>query len=95
MVKHTTNDSKKKWSPSTNYPAIEALVESEDFSEVNKAFEKAYRELETLAQKKKGLKKGREAEKGMVAIERVIALFKELVSIKYQMQKGIEKTKRL
>lgn len=72
--------------PSKQYPTIEGLIESERFEAINKAFETAYGELEAIASKKSGLKKGREAEKIMVAIDEVMGLLKELLQLKYQMQ---------
>lgn len=71
---------------SAGYPAVEALIDSENFDNINRAFEKAYLELDTINRKKRGLKKGRDAKKAMKAIEHVVDLFKELLSIKYRLQ---------
>src|SRR3989338_8142968 len=77
--------------PSLGYPHIEQLIDYEDFSKLNTAFEKTYHTLETLAQSKKGLKKSREALKGMKAIERVTQLLRELLEVKYRMQEAVKK----
>ncbi len=66
------------------YPAIEALIDSEDFSLVNETFEAAYGELAEESKIKRGLRKSREAKKAMHAIELVMALLKELLEIKYK-----------
>lgn len=72
---------------SAGYPAVERLIDSEDFDRVNAIFEGAYKELQGISRKKKGLKRSREAKKAMLAIEHVMDLFKELLEIKYQLQK--------
>lgn len=77
---------------SAGYPAIEELIDSEDFSAVNKAFEKAYSELADQARVKRGLKKSREAKKGMHSIELVMSLFKELLEIKYRIQEMLKRS---
>lgn len=75
---------------SAGYPAVEKLIDTENFGEVNKAFEKAYKELDEINRKKKGLKKGRDAKKAMKAIEHVVDLFKELLEIKYRLQEMMD-----
>ena len=79
---------------SAGYPAVEKLIESEDFIEINKVFEKAYAELEELGKKKRGLKKGRDAKKAMLAIEHVMDLFKELLEIKYRLQEMLAQAEK-
>lgn len=74
--------------PTSQYPTIEALIESESFDSINAAFERAYTELEALASKKSGLKKGRDAEKVMAAIDEVMGLLKELLQLKFQMKEA-------
>jgi hypothetical protein len=74
---------------SAGYPAVERLIDTEDFTEINEAFGKAYEELEEIARKKRGLKKGRDAKKAARAIENVMALFKELLEIKYKIQEMV------
>ena len=71
---------------SAGYPAVEKLVDSEEFAEINKAFEVAYTALDEINRKKRGLKKGRDAKKAMKAIEHAVDLFKELLEIKYRLQ---------
>lgn len=80
-----------KQQPSLGYPHIERLIDSEDFSKVNTAFESAYHTLEKLSEDKRGLKKSRDASKGMKAIERVTQLLRELLEIKYRMQEMVKK----
>lgn len=77
--------------PLTSYPAVERLIDSEEFGPVNKAFETAYKELGEFQQKKKGLKKSRDAKKAMTAIEHVVDLFKELLKIKYELATMLER----
>jgi len=83
MVKQTKQNEPKK---SFGYPAIEELIDSEDFSKVNPAFESFYKELDAIAKKKRGLKKGKDAKKAMDSVELVMSLLKELLEIKYQLQ---------
>lgn len=71
---------------SAGYPAVEDLIESEDFNQINDTFEKAYQGLETLAKTTGGLKKSREARKAMKSIELVMDLLRELLAIKYKLQ---------
>lgn len=81
---------------SAGYPEIEHLIETEDFSEVNSKFQEAYNELEEVSKHKRGLKKSREAKKAMRAIELVMDLFRELLTIKYKLQEiAAEKQSKL
>ncbi|MFH1874573.1 MAG: hypothetical protein ABH859_05235 [Pseudomonadota bacterium] len=89
-TKKTTQSPKK---PSAGYPEIEELIETEDFSEVNKKFQNAYDQLEELGKKKKGLKKSRDAKQAMLSIELVMELFRELLTIKYRLEELSGKTK--
>jgi len=73
------------------YPAVEKLIETEDFSEINSVFEKAYNDLSEVARVKRGLKKSREAKKAMRSIELVMTLFKELLEIKYRINALLKK----
>ena len=68
------------------YPRVEQLVDSEDFSDVNEAFEVAYAELGTLVSKSRSIKKGKDAKKAMKAMELTMDLFRDLLEIKYQLQ---------
>jgi len=89
MFEITERDGKKVLS--AGYPAVEKLIESEDFSTINRVFEAAYDELEAISRKKRGLKKSRDAKKAMKAIERVMDLFRELLEIKYQIQAMLDR----
>lgn len=66
------------------YPAVEQLVDSEDFDRVNREFGRAYDELEAIAKQKGGLGKASDAKKGMRALERVMDLLKYLLKLKYE-----------
>lgn len=79
---------------SAGYPAVEKLIDSEDFVEINKVFGGAYTELDELGRKKRGLKKSREAKKAMLAIEHVMDLFKELLEIKYRIQDMLDQSNK-
>ncbi len=79
---------------SAGYPAIEKLIDTEDFSVVNDVFEKAYNDLSGQSKIKRGLKKSREAKKGMLAIELTMNLFKELLEIKYKIQEMLKRTQK-
>jgi hypothetical protein len=68
------------------YPEVEYLIETEDFAEINEKFKIAYEQLEGIARHKRGLKKSREARKAMKAMELVMDLFRELLTIKYRLQ---------
>lgn len=68
------------------YPRVEKLIETEDFAEVNEAFEAAYAELGSFASKTRSIKKGKDAKKAMKAMELTMDLFRELLEIKYQLQ---------
>lgn len=73
------------------YPNVEKLIDSEDFGALNKAFSKAYGELEKVAKAKGGLKTEREAKKAMQALDKVSELLKELLQIKYRLQEELSK----
>jgi len=81
---------KGKKTITAGYPAVENLIDSEDFDELNEVFENAYDELGAISRKKKGLKRKKEAKKAMNAIEKVMDLFKELLEIKYRLQGMID-----
>lgn len=84
MIETVERDGKRTLS--AGYPAVEKLIDSEEFSQINRVFEAAYAELEAINRKKRGLKKGRDAKKAMRAIEHIMDLFKELLEIKYRLQ---------
>ncbi len=79
---------------SAGYPAIESLIDSENFDAVNNAFEKAYNELVEQAKVKRGLKKSREAKKAMRSIELVVNLFKELLEIKFRLLEVLKRAQK-
>ena len=75
--------------PTTNYPYIEKLIDSEDFTAINQAFTGAYRDLEKISKEKKGLRKNSDAKMAMKALEQVMELLKELLRIKYRLQQEL------
>ena len=82
------NVPKKDQEKVVGYPEIEKLIDSEDFSEVNKAFEKAYGELDAIARKKSGYGKGKDAKNAMKSLELVMDLLRGLLALKYKLQAG-------
>ena len=78
----------------SGYPAIEKLIDTEDFTELNDAFEAAYGELFDLSKRKKGLKSQRDAKKAMRSLELTMELLRELLAIKYKLQEEAEKKPR-
>ncbi|MBI4125802.1 MAG: hypothetical protein HY609_04710 [Deltaproteobacteria bacterium] len=77
--------------PSLGYPHVEKLIDSEDFDEINRSFQKAYADLEKISKEKRGLGKGKEAKQAMQALEKCSELLKELLQIKYRLQEEIKK----
>ncbi len=75
------------------YPAVERLIDTENFDELNETFEAAYAELFEISKKKKGLKTRRDAKKAMRALELTLDLFRELLAIKYKLQEDAEKAR--
>ncbi|MBI4212513.1 MAG: hypothetical protein HY540_07745 [Deltaproteobacteria bacterium] len=69
------------------------MIDSEDFDDVNRVFTAAHDDLSELHRKKKGLGKSRDAKKAMKAIELTMALFRELLGIKYNLQNQLKKAK--
>lgn len=67
------------------YPAIERLIDTEDFSEINGTFEHAYSELFDISKKKRGLKTQRDAKRAMRSLELTLELLRELLAIKYHL----------
>lgn len=87
----STHKGGKKEIPTTTYPRIEALLDTEDFEPVNKSFTAAYGELEKIARQKAGLGKSKLAKKAMKAYQLVMDLLKELLKLKYQMMEAAKK----
>ena len=77
-----------------SYPAVEGLIETEDFSELNAVFEAAYAELLAITKRKKGFKTQRDAKKVMKALELTLDLLRELLAIKYHLQEEASKKVR-
>lgn len=87
----------KKQAPSStpqSYPEVETLIDSEDFSEVNKVFSQAYAQLAEIAEKKSGFGKSRDAKKIMQALELSMELFRELLEIKYNLKAAQTKAQK-
>lgn len=80
--------------PSVGYPAIEDLIETEQFDVVNKAFGDAYTQLSEMVSKKKGLRAPRDAKIAMQAIDHVMELLKELLAVKYTLLREQEGQKK-
>lgn len=77
------------------YPAIERLIDTEDFDDLNKAFEAAYAELMDAQKKRKGLKTQKDTKKAMCSLELTMELLRELLSIKYRLaEQGKQGKKR-
>lgn len=70
----------------TGYPVVERLIDTEDFSAINRAFEKAYADLYDLSKKKKGFGTKKDITKAMRSLELTLDLFRELLAIKYKLQ---------
>jgi hypothetical protein len=73
------------------YPAIEKLIDTEDFDLINKNYGRAYEELEKFS-KQKGLGTASNAKKAMKALEKVMDLLKYLLKLKYQYMAAQEKS---
>lgn len=76
------------------YPAVERLIDTENFEELNETFEAAYAELFEISKKRKGFKARRDAKKAMRSLELTLDLFRELLAIKYKLQEQAEKAKK-
>ena len=74
----------------SGYPAVEKLIDTEDFTELNTTFEVAYGELMELSKRKKGLKTQRDAKRAMRSLELTMELLRELLAIKYRIQEEAE-----
>ena len=74
--------------------AIEQLIDSEDFTDVNEEFERAYNELDEIARKKSGIGKGKDAKKAMKSLELVMDLLRDLLAVKYKLQENAKKTEK-
>jgi hypothetical protein len=88
MKKEGMKTTRQELDLAAQFPEIEKLMESEDFSKVNKQLGDAYHALEKLSRGKGGLGKSSEARKGMKAIERVMDLLRELLKMKYKLMES-------
>lgn len=70
------------------FPEIEKLLETEDFSRINANFQQAYEALEKMSRGRGGMGKSRDARKAMKAIERVMDLLRDLLKLKYQLKEN-------
>lgn len=89
MALKSTPDKKASKAPvSLGYPHIEALLETENFTPVNKSFGEAYQKLETIMKDRSvGLKKQKNAQKAIVGYELAVGLMNELLKIKKEMHR--------
>lgn len=71
---------------SAGYPAVEELLDAEQFDAVNKAFFDAYQQLSEIIKKKKGLKSVKEAKAAQKAIDLVMEVLRELLAVKYTLR---------
>jgi len=85
MAKRAQGHVQAKYGQS-GYPAVEKLIDTEDFSDLNDAFEVAYAELFDLSKRKKGMKTQRDTKKAMRSLELTMDLLRELLAIKYRLQ---------
>lgn len=85
MTSKYLHEKKSKYGQ-TGYPSIEKLIDTEDFDEINHAFESAYMELADISKHKKGLKTQRDSKKVMKSLELTLDLLRELLAIKYRLQ---------
>ncbi|HPQ81301.1 MAG TPA: hypothetical protein PLZ86_06205 [bacterium] len=91
-VRHMTKPStEKNRYGQSGYPAVEKLIDTEDFTELNSAFESAYGELMEISKRRKGLKTQRDAKRAMRSLELTMELLRELLAIKYRLQEEAEK----
>lgn len=86
-------DNKGKYGQA-GYPAIEKLIDNEDFTEINNAFETAYGELIDISRRSRGIRTQRSAKKAMRALELTMELLRELLAIKYRLQEEVAKRGR-
>ena len=75
----------------SGYPAIEKLIDTENFDEINSAFETAYAELMEISRHKKGMKSQRDSKKAMRALELTMEILRELLAIKYRILEESDK----
>ena len=87
--KSKEGDNQRKYGEA-GYPAIERLIDIEDFESINFAFEEAYEELHHISRSKKGFKSKKDIKKVMRSMELTLDLFRELLEIKYRLQKENE-----
>ncbi len=76
------------------YPAVEKLIDTEDFDAINLAFEEAYGELFEMSKKKRSFGTQRDIKRVMKSLELTLDLFRELLAIKYRLQDEMAKAKK-
>lgn len=67
------------------YPAIEALLDTEDFAAVEASFTSCYETLERLLKDASGVKKSGQIHKILKTYELTVDLLKHLIKTKYEM----------
>ena len=93
MPKKSQQEAQPKYGQA-GYPMVEKLIDTEEFDEINEAFEAAYAELYDISKKKKGFKTQRDAKRAMRALELSLELFRELLAIKYRLQEELAKSQK-
>lgn len=79
---------------SAGYPAVEELIDNEQFDPINKAFGDAYARLDEIVKKKTGMRAVKEAKTAQKAIDTVMELFKGLLAVKYELLRQQEGQKK-
>ena len=78
----------------TGYPYVEKLIETEQFDDINRAFENAYADLYEISRRKKGFKTKKDVKKAMRALELTMDILRELLAIKYRLQEEMANSKK-
>ncbi len=76
------------------YPRVEQLIETEDFTKINRDFEKSYAELAAMGQRTRNLKKQKQIKGAMKAMELTMDLFRELLEVKYRLKEMAEEQQK-
>ena len=88
MARPTVRDPQTPQESMGQFPEIEKLIESEDFTKINQSLTSVYEELEKASKTRGGMGKSRDAKKAMKAIENVMDLLRELLKVKYRLIEG-------
>jgi hypothetical protein len=94
MTARPSDRSTTKTYGESGYPAIEKLIDTEEFDVLNAAFEDAYMQLQEVSSRKKGFKTQREAAKVMKTLELTLDLLRELLALKYRLQETSSESPR-